>query len=556
MTKLFSLKQVLILCTLVLLNHLVPAQCPTLVWNDEFDGTTLDPSRWEQMIGTGTSYGLQPGWGNNELQYYRPENTTVANGFLTITAKKENYHGSPYTSSRIRTLNKGDFTYGRFEARMKLPYSQGLWPAFWMLPTDNVYGGWPTSGEIDIMELVGRESHKVHGTIHYGDPWPNNQNQGNSYALHSGIFNDAFHEFAIEWDPGVIRWYVDGYLYGTKSSSDLSPFLWPFDQRFHFLLNLAVGGNWPGNPDATSVFPQSLVVDYVRVYSGKKPHITGNRTVANQATGQVYSVGNGGPGASYNWSVPAGASIVSGQGSSSITVNWGTTGGNVTAIVGTSCGNVTLATDVFVEPAYVKDFSFLNFDGPDNVTLNVTTGTYSPDIGNPNPNAVNSSALSARYIRNSSQQYDVLVYDETSLADGNEYVNGTRKFVVDIHTAAPVGTQILLQLENSNATSSNFPTGRHSRYVATTKAQNSWERLTFTLLDRPDGSAIGTSVSKIIFLFASNTFTGDTYYSITSTATRLKLRQTLRHLPLPQICRHRLLPPVQSPSRGTRPQTT
>jgi hypothetical protein len=153
---------------------------------------------------------------------------------------------------------------------MKLPYGQGLWPAFWMLPTDWVYGGWAASGEIDIMELVGHAPNVVHGTIHYHGEWPENWSSGGSWTLPSGNFSDDFHVFALEWQEGIMRWYVDGIHYLTRTSWDTvagAPFPAPFDQRFHLLLNVAVGGNWPGNPDPSTVFPQQMVVDYVRVYS-------------------------------------------------------------------------------------------------------------------------------------------------------------------------------------------------------------------------------------------------------------------------------------------------
>jgi len=168
----------------------------------------------------------------------------------------------------MRTLNKGDWKFGRIEMRAKLPFGQGLWPAFWMLPTDNVYGGWAASGEVDIMELVGHEPNKSHGTLHYGGAWPNNRSSSNSYTLPAKNFSDDFHLFAVEWKAGEMRWYVDDLHYQTQTSwwSTGGPFPAPFDQRFHILLNVAVGGNWPGNPDASTIFPQTMQVDYVRVY--------------------------------------------------------------------------------------------------------------------------------------------------------------------------------------------------------------------------------------------------------------------------------------------------
>ncbi|MFO8029026.1 MAG: family 16 glycosylhydrolase [Cyclonatronaceae bacterium] len=253
------------------LSLLIPvsltAQDWQLVWSDEFDTQTLDTTKWEYMIGTGSQYGLV-GWGNNELQYYtdREENIFIEDDKLHIRALNESYRTRNYTSARIRSIDNADFRYGKFEIRARLPEGQGLWPAIWMLPTDNIYGGWPQSGEIDIMELVGHEPDVVHGTVHYGAPWPDNKEKGGHYTLSEGNFSDDFHVFTIEWIPERITWYVDDNFYYFVTPAHLSPEHWPFDQKFHFLLNVAVGGTWPGSPDATTEFPQEMIVDWIRVY--------------------------------------------------------------------------------------------------------------------------------------------------------------------------------------------------------------------------------------------------------------------------------------------------
>ena len=229
-----------------------------LVWSDEFDGTEVDTTKWSFQRGDGTEVFLPPGWGNNEQQWYTDQNATVADGFLTITAREETVEpGYPYTSARLRTFRKGDWKYGRIEMRAKQPLGKGLWSAFWMLPTDREYGGWAASGEIDIVEYLGAEPHEVFGTIHYGGEWPGNTFSGTPYQLPSGSFHEEFHEFAIEWEEGEIRWYVDDVHYGTKTdwNSTAAPFPAPFDVDFHLLLNLAVGGNLPGSPDADTEFP-------------------------------------------------------------------------------------------------------------------------------------------------------------------------------------------------------------------------------------------------------------------------------------------------------------
>ena len=253
----------LIALLLMLVGIPLHAQEWQLVWSDEFNGSGLDLSKWSYQIGTGFQ-----GWGNNELQYYtnRPVNVDVFDGHLWIVAHRENFGGMQYTSARIRTRNKGDWRYGRIEMRAKLPRGRGIWPAFWMMPTDEVFGGWPQSGEIDIMELVGHEPNRVHGTIHFATPSLQHQFQGSFYTLPQGTFNDNFHLFWIEWQQNEIKWYVDSTLYFTRVPAHLGGANWPFNERFHIILNVAVGGNWPGSPDSTTVFPQSMVVDYVRVY--------------------------------------------------------------------------------------------------------------------------------------------------------------------------------------------------------------------------------------------------------------------------------------------------
>jgi len=239
-----------------------------LIWSDEFDGPAIDLSKWEFEVNA-------RGGGNNELQYYVTNNAQVRDGQLAIEARREKHTGPEgtrdYTSSRIRTKRKGDWQYGRLDIRGKLPQGKGIWPAIWMMPTDEKYGGWPHSGEIDIMELLGHEPNKVHGTLHYSRPGGRHTSTGTNTTLVTGSFADDFHVFRLDWAPGVMRWYVDDRVFQTQTNwqSRANPFPAPFDQRFHLILNLAVGGNWPGNPDATTTFPQAMLVDYVRVYRKK-----------------------------------------------------------------------------------------------------------------------------------------------------------------------------------------------------------------------------------------------------------------------------------------------
>lgn len=247
-----------------------PEQKWDLVWSDEFarpNGSGLDPTKWIIEVGGG-------GWGNHELEYYtdRLQNAYIEDGRLVIRAQREKYKGNDgvprdYTSARLKTKGKFSQTYGRFEAGLKIPYGQGLWPAFWMMGDDIDRVDWPACGEIDIMENVGKEPSIVHGTIH-GPGYSGSAGIGTSYTLPPGKrFADDFHVFAVEWEPDAIRFYVDSDLYATRTRADLPRGRkWVFDHPFFLLMNVAVGGDWPGSPDASTVFPQTMRVDYVRVY--------------------------------------------------------------------------------------------------------------------------------------------------------------------------------------------------------------------------------------------------------------------------------------------------
>jgi beta-glucanase (GH16 family) len=230
-----------------------------LDWRDEFDGVTLDPSKWVAET-------AGHGYGNNELQFYtgRPENLRLENGLLVIEARRERFGGRDYTSARIKSAGLKERTHGRYEARIQVPRGQGIWPAFWLLGADIAGTGWPRCGEIDIMENIGKEPATVHGTLH-GPGYSGEHAFGAPSTLAQGAFADGFHVFAVEWEPRAIRWYRDGILYHTATPETV-PGDWVFEHPFFVILNLAVGGYWPGNPDATTVLPQRMLVDYVRVY--------------------------------------------------------------------------------------------------------------------------------------------------------------------------------------------------------------------------------------------------------------------------------------------------
>ena len=237
-----------------------------LVWSDEFnqaDGSSPDSTKWGYDTGGG-------GWGNNELENYTNRTTNVATdgqGHLVITLRAESYMGSAYTSARIKTEGKFTQAYGRFEARIKIPGTQGVWPAFWMLGADIGTNPWPACGEIDIMENIGKEPAVNHGSLH-GPGYSGGNPLTGTYTLPSGKLSDDFHLYAIEWETNVIRFYVDDNLYETRTNADVpAGDKWVYDHPFFIILNVAIGGSFPGAPDTTTVLPQTMTVDYVRVYS-------------------------------------------------------------------------------------------------------------------------------------------------------------------------------------------------------------------------------------------------------------------------------------------------
>jgi len=335
---------------MLLLQTFLSAQCYELVWSEEFDYTGLpDPEIWTQEVGG-------HGWGNNELQYYTrkdSDNVWVEDGTLIITALKENYSSNNYTSSRLITRGKKEFKYGKIEARLKLPYGQGIWPAFWMLGTNVSEVSWPACGEIDIMEFVGGGTgdKTTYGTIH----WEQNghASYGGSKTLSSGRFADDFHLFSVVWDAKKITWYLDDIQFFT---ADIRPSgLSEFHQDFFIILNLAVGGDWPGSPDGTTVFPQQFEVDYVRVYeSTESIKISGDQEAATKEKNLTFFLPDT-EGRTFDWSVPEGATITSGQGTNEIMVDWGCEPGFVTCDLATSCDTLPIDFSVALDTNIIGD---------------------------------------------------------------------------------------------------------------------------------------------------------------------------------------------------------
>ena len=258
-----------LLVSLCLLTTLpLCAQDRRLVWSDEFDGPAgapPDPARWVYDLGSS-------GWGNHELEDYtdsRANSHLDGEGHLVIEALEPAPH--KFTSARLKTQGKFSVTYGRVEARIRIPYGQGIWPAFWMLGDDIKTKGWPASGEIDIMENIGKEPDTVHSTVH-GPGYSGDKGIGRPFTLPSGRFATGYHVYALEWSPERVEFLVDNQSYHVVTPASLpAGAKWVYDHPFFIILNVAVGGDWPGNPDSTSVFPQKMLVDYVRVYDRLPP---------------------------------------------------------------------------------------------------------------------------------------------------------------------------------------------------------------------------------------------------------------------------------------------
>jgi hypothetical protein len=274
------------------------------------------------------------------------------------------------------------------------------------------------------------------------------------------------------------------------------------------ILNLAVGGNFGGTVDDTAL-PQTMQVDYVRVYAVPQPSISGKHIVEPNTVATYSVVDDNAGGSTYSWTAPTGQTSTG----NALTVNWATTSGPVNLTVKNSCGTYNKTLNVTVSPVLTKSLVLDDFETIHNQTYTTVTGTFNRSAANPAPNTVNSSTTVGQYVRSSAQQYDLITATTTAIPDAGPFVRGDKAFYLDVYSAAPVGTPILIQLENNKvATASNYPSGRHSKYLATTTVQNSWQRLKFLMNDRIDGETADTAVNQIVLMLNPNSYTGDTYY--------------------------------------------
>jgi beta-glucanase (GH16 family) len=349
---------------LILWQYHVNGQCSELVWADEFDYEGLpDSTKWSYDVGGG-------GWGNNELEYYtykRRENARVENGRLIIEARKETFLNNGYTSARLISRLKGDWLYGRIEVKAKLPPGRGTWPAIWMMPTDGAYGGWPNSGEIDIMEHVGYEPGIVHSTIHTDYYNGAEGTQKGSGITVTDAFT-AFHLYSVEWTPQQMDFYMDDIKYFSYYySSDYKA--WPFDKRFFLIMNLAVGGNWGGAQGVdTAVFPASMEIDYVRIYQAPENLVIHGPDKASPLQEDLHFFLFHDQEASYSWSLKGDGDFLSPTDSNEVIIRWGCTADTVLCHVVSSCDTYDLALPVGLMD-YAIDGSYFVEPSQDNVLL-------------------------------------------------------------------------------------------------------------------------------------------------------------------------------------------
>lgn len=320
---------------------LAQEDCQVLIWSDEFNiNGAPDPQNWTYDLGAG-----EGGWGNREIQFYRnvSENVRVEDGNLVINAIKNN--AGQWTSARVKSQGRQSFQYGRVEFRAKLPIGSGTWPALWLLGDNITQVGWPSCGEIDVMEHVGKDPGKIHGSLHSPSSFGNTQNTG---STNINTFASEFHLYSVDWTPQSMTFKVDDIAYYVYAPNPKNNENWPFDQPFFLIMNIAMGGNFGSDPQYESgdlrngVDPNlsfaEMLVDYVRVYQAltEAPEISGDSIVDPNATGLQYSVPV--QGGSFNWMVPEGATITAGQGTNTITVDWGEAEGDVSVVIGGDCG--------------------------------------------------------------------------------------------------------------------------------------------------------------------------------------------------------------------------
>jgi beta-glucanase (GH16 family) len=488
------------------------------VWRDDFNGTALDRSNWSQEVNG-------DGGGNGELQYYtdRPENMWVSDGYLNIKAIREAYDGKSWTSARLRTKNAQDWTYGKIEARMKVPKASGTWPAFWMMATESQRDshGWPNNGEIDIMEAAGTHE-DISGTLHYGAYWPYNGNTGwpnpdNLIVPEAGRTKTDFHTYAVEWYEDRMVWSIDGVPKITSSRNALdgvNPVRsnWDsfYNRPFHVILNMAIGGWFPGFPDGSEGPEQLMQVDYVAVYKNDDSwSVEGDTYVYRGENYKKYRI-DGPATASYTWSVPAGVTIVSGQGTREIVASIGNSArsGNFSATFNSGCSLKTVSKPVTIEQGRTQTLaSYESGLGVTHIQNGIALGAGAI-VNNPAPGTVNTSSKVLHYVRDANQQWDNLKLTGFGKLNAGELRSGRAKIFADIYypvsAANLLGKEIGGGLEN-NAVVSATPswdgnTGRLARFKGTIGKAGEWHTVEIGFTGTPDSNIAASQADNLVLM--------------------------------------------------------
>lgn len=490
---------------LLVLPMIANAQCEQLVWSDEFDEPGINSDFWSYDIGDGCPNLC--GWGNGELQWYSDseDNVFTEDGNLILRALEDGNGG--YTSGKIKTRDKVSFHSGRIEARIKMPIGQGLWPAFWLLPDHDRWGGWPLGGEIDISEMLGQDPNQTYGTIHFGASWPMNALSGESHFAWDPNFSEEFHVHAVEWDENEIRWYVDDELFSTKTGADLGGEPWRFNREFYVILNVAVGGFWPGYPTDDTEFPTQMEVDYVRVYQNPETSWIAGNDVTQVGSVTAYTV----PmfqDAQYEWTCTGCESMTAND--NQVQLEWTDADASVSCnIVLDGCSNL-ISKEVEVLGLECESM-VLDREGVAHMHRTGHMGSlFISD--NPAPNEVNDSPNCYIYARNGQEVYDVLSFVADFATDASQFTSGEYVLAMDVRSSAPVGTVINLNLENNQLANSAYPTGRHSVYSAATSVQDEWETIYFNFSFQPDAGTADDQINQLVVLFAPGSLTSDFYY--------------------------------------------
>lgn len=488
------------------------------VWRDDFNGTALDRNNWSQEVNG-------DGGGNGELQYYtdRPQNMWVSGGLLNIKAIREAYEGKSWTSARLRTKNAQDWTYGKIEARIKTPSASGTWPAFWMLTSEQQRDshGWPQGGEIDILETV-NTSEDILGTLHYGAYWPYNGNTGwpnpdNLITPEAGRTKTDFHTYAVEWYEDRMVWSIDGVPKISSSRSKLdgpSPVRsnWNsfYNRPFHVILNLAMGGSLAGNPNGSEGPEQLMQVDYVAVFKNDASwSVEGDTYVYRGDTYKKYRI-DGPVSASYNWSVPAGVTIVSGQGTREIVASIGNSArsGNFNVTFNSGCSLKTVSKPVTIEQGRTQLLAgYESGLGLAHVQNGVALGAGAI-VNNPAPGAVNTSSKVLHYVRDASQTWDNLKLTGFGKLNAGELRSGRAKIFADVYYPGSatnlLGKEIGGGLENSAVVSVtpswDGNTGRLARFNGTIGKAGEWHTVELGFTGTPDSAIAASQADNLVLM--------------------------------------------------------